>query len=58
MDLINGMANFMVGTILFSIGATVLVAFVLLVNNLVHKYWKPITMFKYEYRYIDVKEPE
>ena len=38
------MANWLIGSILFSLGALVLVSMCVLVNNLLHKYWKPITV--------------
>ena len=40
-------AVFLAGSVLFSVGATVLVAAVVLVNNIIHKYWKSVTMVKW-----------
>ncbi len=38
------MANWLVGSILFALGSIVLVLGLILINNLLHKYWKPITV--------------
>ena len=38
------MANWLIGSILFSLGALVLVFMCVLINNLLHKYWKPVTV--------------
>lgn len=38
------MANYLIGSILFAFGSIVLVFGVLLINNLLHRYWKPITI--------------
>lgn len=40
-------AVFLAGSVLFSVGATVLVAAVVLVNNIIHKYWKSVTLVKW-----------
>lgn len=41
---IDQMANFLIGSILFAIGSIVLVFGVVLINNILHRYWKPITI--------------
>jgi hypothetical protein len=38
------MANWLVGSILFALGSIVLVFGLILINNLLHKYWKPVTI--------------
>lgn len=38
------MANWLIGSILFALGAMVLVFAVVLINNLLHKFWKPVTI--------------
>ncbi len=38
------MSNWLVGSILFALGCLVLMAGVVLINNLLHKFWKPVTV--------------
>ena len=38
------MANWLIGSILFSLGVLVLVFMCVMINNLLHKYWKPVTI--------------
>jgi len=38
------MASWLVGSILFALGSIVLVFGLILINNLLHKYWKPVTI--------------
>ena len=38
-------SNFFVGSILTMLGFIVVVAGVIVINNLIHKYWKPINLF-------------
>ena len=38
------MANWLIGSILFALGAMVLVFAVVLINNLLHRFWKPVTV--------------
>jgi hypothetical protein len=64
------MANWLIGSILFALGSVVLVFGLVLINNLLHKYWKPVTivMFRNESVYpkmrystsedFDYKEPK
>jgi hypothetical protein len=42
--MIEQMTNWLTGSILFSLGCLVLVAGVVLINNLLHKFWKPVTI--------------
>lgn len=42
-------AIFMAGSILVTLGFLVIVIGVIIVNNLIEKYWKPVRLFKYEY---------
>lgn len=41
MDITNAV-NFLVGSILFSFAAIILVVMVIIINNLFNKYWKPV----------------
>lgn len=41
MDITNAV-NFLVGSILFSFAAIILVVMIIIINNLFNKYWKPI----------------
>lgn len=38
-------AVWLAGSILFALGAVVIVAGLIAINNLMHKYWKPVRMF-------------
>lgn len=38
------MAGWLIGSILFSMGSLVLVIGVILINNLLYKYWKPVSV--------------
>jgi hypothetical protein len=38
-------AVFLAGSILTALGFLVIIAAVVLVNNVLHKYWKPVKMF-------------
>jgi hypothetical protein len=38
-------AVWLAGSILFALGAVVIVAGVVVINNIMHKYWKPVRMF-------------
>ena len=51
------MATWLIGSILFALGSIVLVFGVILINNLLHKYWKPITivMFRNESIYPKIR---
>ena len=42
--IIQEMTNWLTGSILFALGCLVLVAGVILINNLLHKFWKPVTI--------------
>ncbi len=44
------LAVFFAGSILITMATVVIAAGIILVNNLLHKYWKPMTWFKYEYK--------
>jgi hypothetical protein len=51
------LAVFFAGSILITISMVIIAAGVILINNLVHRYWKQVTWFKYEYKpiYFDPK---
>lgn len=38
-------AVWLAGSILFTIGIVVLIVGVVIINNVLHKYWKPISIF-------------
>lgn len=40
---IESAANFLAGTILVGIGFIVIICVVVIINNILHKYWKPVT---------------
>lgn len=40
-------AVFLAGSILTALGFVVLIAGVVVINNILHKYWKPIQFFKW-----------
>jgi hypothetical protein len=42
--MIQEMSNWLTGSILFALGCLVLVAGAVLINNLLHKFWKPVTV--------------
>lgn len=44
MDIDNA-ANFLVGSILFGLGFCVIVITLTIINNLLHKYWKPVKIW-------------
>ena len=54
------LAVFFAGSILVTLGMIVIASGIILVNNLIHKYWKAVTWFKYDYKavYFDPKTGE
>jgi hypothetical protein len=61
------LAVFFAGSILVTLGMIVIAGGAIVINNLIHRYWKPMVWFKYQYKpvYFDpvtgeqlVKEPE
>ena len=38
-------AVFLAGSILIALGFTVVIAAVIFVNNMLHRYWKPVSIF-------------
>jgi hypothetical protein len=42
---IDQAATFLAGSILFSLGIIVLIIGGLVINNILHKYWKPVRIF-------------
>ena len=44
------LAVFFAGSILITMATVVIAAGIILVNNLIHKYWMPVIWFKYEYK--------
>jgi hypothetical protein len=46
----NNLAVFFAGSILVTIGIIVLSIGVIVINNLLHRYWKPVNVLKYNYK--------
>ena len=44
------LAVFFAGSILITISMIIIAAGAIVINNLVHRYWKQVTWFKYEYK--------
>jgi hypothetical protein len=44
---IESAANFLIGSILFGLGFSVLTIAIVFINNVFHKYWKPVTIFNF-----------
>jgi hypothetical protein len=42
--IVEQMSNWLIGSILFALGSLVLVFGLVLINNLLHKFWKPVTI--------------
>jgi len=51
-------AIFMSASILITIGTVVIVMGIIIINNLFDRYWKPIKMFKYEYKPVYYRQDE
>jgi hypothetical protein len=43
-------AVFFAGSILVTLGMVVVACGVIVINNLIHRYWKQVIWFKYEYK--------
>jgi hypothetical protein len=41
---------FFAGSVLFTLSVIVIVAGIIAINNLMHRYWQPVTWFKYDYK--------
>jgi hypothetical protein len=56
MDMDNA-AAFMAGSILYGIGLIALVITIVIINNIISKYWRPIKLFKFDegptYQFVD-----
>ncbi len=42
---IESASNFLVGSVLMAVGFLVLIAGAVAINNLLHRFWKPVTVF-------------
>jgi hypothetical protein len=42
---IDSASTFLIGSILFAVSCLILAAAATAINNLLHKYWKPVTIF-------------
>jgi len=42
---IESASNFLVGSVLIAVGVLVLIACAVAINNLLHRFWKPVTVF-------------
>jgi len=53
-------AVFFAGSILITLGMIVIASGVIVINNLIHQYWKQLVWFKYQYKtvYFDPKTGE
>ena len=59
-------AVFLAGSVLFALGIVILVIGCVVVNNVIHKFWKPIKLFTPDswkgfmppVQYVEAKEPE
>lgn len=51
-------AVFMSASILITIGTVVIVMGIIIVNNLFDRYWRPVKMFKYEYKPVYYRQDE
>jgi len=51
-------AVFFAGSILIMLGFIIIVSGVVIINNILHKYWNPIKWVRYEYEpvYFDAKD--
>ena len=38
-------AVFLAGSILFALGFTIVISAIVVINNILHKYWKPVRIF-------------
>jgi hypothetical protein len=53
-------AVFLAGSILTVLGFIIVVAGVVIINNLLHRFWKPVTLWRfdpYPPRFMDIHEP-
>jgi len=46
----NDLALFFVGSILVTLGTIIISIGVIVINNLLHRYWKPVNVLKYNYK--------
>jgi hypothetical protein len=44
------LAVFFAGSVLVTLGTIVMAAGVIVINNLIHRYWKQVVWFKYQYK--------
>jgi hypothetical protein len=51
---IESASTFLVGSILVSLGFLVVISVTILVNNLIAKYWKPIKLWTWEYKFVEM----
>ena len=55
---VSSASIFLVGSILLSLAMLVLVSAVVLVNNIIHKYWKPIKIYAYHTVERETEQPK
>lgn len=56
---INQAANFLAGSILTGLGFIIVVAVAIAINNIIHKFWKPIQFTKWlDYPPLVASEPQ
>jgi hypothetical protein len=51
---IEAASVFLIDSILLSLGILVLICGTILVNNLLAKYWKPVKLWTWDYKFIEV----
>ena len=51
---IESASTFLVGSILVSLGFLVMLSVTILVNNLLAKYWKPVKIWTWDYKFVEV----
>ena len=51
--MLESAVNFMINSLFACIGFLIISGTILLINNLIHRYWKPIKFVRYEVKEID-----
>ena len=55
--MLESAVNFMINSMFACIGILIIASTVLLINNLIHRYWKPVKLFKAHDEVYDQQEP-
>ena len=56
--MLESAVNFMINSMFACIGILLIVGTVILINNLIHRYWKPVDLFKRHELEEDMVEPQ